>query len=130
MTPERFQALLDRLEEYHELVGNFYLENPEFAHFIRMADTIGSVIAVGACRAISMHWECFCNISGATMGLYALARIRPEILDAIYEEFKEDFQEMIPEGQILWKVVESREYPIPPELLQSPELPGDGLEDC
>lgn len=132
MTPERIKLLVDRIMEQEVDIDNYYRENPEFAHFVRLADTIGTIYAAGTCTTTIAHWPCYCDGSALLMRLNTLVRVNPQALDDIYEEFKNDFQELLNDGMIFWKVVESREYPIPPELYTHTHerIADDGLDDC
>ncbi|KKM23910.1 hypothetical protein LCGC14_1610350 [marine sediment metagenome] len=132
MTPERIDSFILRIREHEQEIENFYRENPEFAHFVRMADTLGTFTALSHCTTTQSHWNCFVEVSAIGMALHALVWVNPKALDEIYEEFKEDFKEFIPNGYLFWDIIETREYPIPEELLSHTHdiIGDDGLEDC
>ncbi len=123
MTPERYSKLIERIMDEGEILDNHFRENPELAHFIRAADGISTIVSFGYCGATRQHWNCLVATSSVSRYLFALATIKPRVLDEIWEEFKEDFQALIPEGMLLYRVIESREYPVPPELAESSQEP-------
>lgn len=130
MQPERVRLFIERIKEHIDTVRAHYTENPVFAHDIRMADTIGTIFAVLRCLTTKEHWECYCETSGMVMHLMVLAIINPKVLDDIYKEFKEDFQQLLPSNYVHWPIIECREYPFPEEVLPCDEQEGDGLDDC
>ncbi len=125
MTPERYDEFIERILAEGDILEIHYRENPELAHFVRLADSMATITNYGFCGTARAHWNCLVATSTVTRYLYALAAIKPVFLDELYEEFKEDFKELIPEGILLYRIIECREYPIPKELTNPPQQEPD-----
>ena len=125
MTPERYREFVERIMAEGETLDNHYRENPELAHFTRLADAMGTIVNYELCgtmrKAINTHWNCLVSTSTLQRYLYAFVTIKPRFLDELYEEFQEDFKETIPDGYLMYRVLECREYPIPEELTIPPQ---------
>lgn len=125
MSPERYQEFVDRITAE---IGTLYLhwqENPELAHFTRVATLLSTMISVVFCGAMREHWNCLVATTGIGQSIFALAFIKPSVLEEIYTDFKPDFEEMVPPGLLNYAAVEYREYPIPDELqFSQPPNPG------
>jgi len=112
MTPERYQEFVTRIEdEANTILINHYTENPEFSHIIRLTSGISILAGYAGCVANRQHWNCLSLHGRITHYLFALAHINPNFVESLYTDFKEDFHEMIPEGVMLYKFMESHEFP-------------------
>lgn len=122
MTPERYKEFVERILAEEKTLDTHYLENPEFSHFVRLANAMSTLTGYRYCGAMRQHWNCLVATGNIQQHLHTLAAIKPAFLDELYEDFKEDFKEMVPEGLLLCNpVLECREYPVPDELLNPPQ---------
>ena len=121
MTPERYTEFIERIMDESQVIDNYYLENPEFAHRTRLSDALSTFVNIQFCHAQQPHWPCLVATTAVARQIYALSVIRPMILEEIYTDFKADFQATIPEDTMFYKAIECHEYPVPKELLGGSE---------
>ena len=128
MSPERYNAFIQRIVDENEVVHSHFQENPLLSHNMRVADVISTVLTFDYCRANREHWECLAITSNVVRQIFTIAYVKPEALDAILTEFMEDFKETIPPHILHYEAAEYLEYPVPDYLVGrgSPPPPSTG----
>ncbi len=121
MDQARYQEFISRIQDETPLIESHWNENPEKAHLMRVADAISTVFNVEHCKGAVQHWNCMVAMQHIARQLYSLAIVRPQLLEALYEDFKEDFKATIPPHLLNFGAVETHEYPIPEDLSSPPE---------
>ncbi len=123
MDQARFNEFVDRIQDETALIESHWGENPEMAHLLRVADAISTVLNVELCQGMAQHWNCLTNTQHFARQLYSLAIVRPQLLEALYEDFKDDFKQTIPPHLLNFGAVETHEYPVPEDLRTLPDAP-------
>ncbi len=121
MEQDRYQKFCDRIMAEEDVITTHFGENPLLSHFLRVADVLNTLFLFRFCPTNSQHWACIVPTSNITRRIYTLAVVKPDVLDSILAEFKEDFKEMVPPGFMNYAAAEFRGYPIPNEMKLPPE---------
>lgn len=81
MTPERFQEFVNRILAEGNTLDTHFRENPELAHYARLADAMTSIISLGCCPIMAQHWGCLTDIGNLGRYIYSIMTIKPRVLD-------------------------------------------------